>query len=82
MRKDCQNLGALKPKLSFAAIGDPDGARAEAALGLVVCQDHASVNPDDYVDSKGWRQLTEAMLAQGLAPPDRSTLKVHFDTVS
>lgn len=78
-RKDCLNEGNRQPMFSFTAVGYPNAARARAILhGLVVCKDHATTNPEDFITDSGWDEFCNHMAASGLAMPDRKSVRIEY----
>jgi hypothetical protein len=83
-RRDCDHLAVASPELQCWAIGTPPEQRIEAnaaryRLRLPICQLHAaSSNVDDYCHDEGWRSIIQLHTAQGLAIPDRTTVRLAW----
>lgn len=78
-RIDCTRKATKRPILSFASKVDPTGPRVVFQYPVLVCDVHASVDPNIYIDNDGWENIKKAMRHNGKAAPDRSTLAVSFE---
>lgn len=46
---------------------------------LMVCDLHASCDPNEFVSDKGWQQIVDTLKRAGKAFPSRETLRVTFN---
>lgn len=77
-RAGCPRTATQTPVLTFTAKRQPRGPRVEATLQLHVCSEHAHPDPKLFVTDAGWAQIAGRLKQQGLAAPDRDSLKVLF----
>ena len=74
----CTKAATKKPRISFAALVNPDGPRAHMEIGVYVCDEHADTNPAAYISDIGWSQICKEVRRNGKADPDRDSLRVEF----
>lgn len=79
MRIDCDHEATKTPVISFASVQKPGGPRVTATLNLMVCDLHASCDPNEFVSDKGWQQIVDTLKLAGKAFPSRETLRVTFN---
>lgn len=75
-RRGCDREGALTPVLVLCTAAGVE--TCEAAIGLEVCEDHQSVDAEQYVTDESWERLQRSMRDADLPALDRGRTRVRY----
>lgn len=79
----CQLPATVRPAVSFAQAGRPDGPRATISLPLVYCRLHAPADLSSTVADSLWQTVADLCEIRGIEPgPDRASARLDYAVLS
>lgn len=81
-RNECGHKAKFKVSLYFHAIGGPENGEMTINLPLIVCDDHAYTDVEEFVPPESWELMKLGMALQGIVGIDDSSRKMEFTEIS